>query len=430
MAGLDFIKQGTTRDELPALQHLQKEWWAVFVFYLVLIICGFSILSAVSQAAGALKWLLPAAAVNAYVLWLLWKGLKRNYHPVSKNLLPHLGLANWLTILRGGLIGALAGLLFQAAPAAAESSGWLTWAPGAIYIFAAILDYFDGYVARITGHETRLGAYLDTKIDALGLLIAPVLAIGYGRLPIFYIAVGSAYYLFQFGTWYRKKTGRPVIELHPHPAKRMIAGFQMGLVAVALVPVFSPPVMTIAALIFMIPLLAGFFRDWLVICGYLEVNHLQQTRWDRPIGNLVTKLLPVFLRLVIGVAGIFFFYQALNVMFSGHPTVSGPPLYLSKSYAAHLLLITASVAFLVFLGILPRIGALSISIFLARILTSWNSPPGLFFLFTCTTTLMLTGSGLLSLWHPEDMLVMERQGHVPGSTAAKDKRAKIVKLRG
>ena len=272
------------------------------------------------------------------------------------------------------------------------------------------MDYFDGYVARITSHETRLGEWLDTKIDALGLLVAPVLAIGYGRLPIFYIAVSLAYYLFQFGIWYRKKSGRPVIQLAPHPAKRMIAGFQMGLVALALLPVFSRPVLTIAALIFMIPLLAGFLRDWLVICGYLEINHLQQTRWDHPINFLITKLLPVFLRFVIGVAGIFFCYQGITDVLTGHETVSRIPLLLFKPYHLHELLITAIIAFMVAFGVITRIAALLISIFLAGVLTTWNSPPGLFFLFSCATILILTGSGLLSTWHPEDMLLLERQG--------------------
>ena len=329
---------------------------------------------------------------------------------MTKILLPHLGYATWLTLLRAGLIGTLAGFVFQNTPITAEKSNWLAWTPGLIYILAILLDYIDGYVARISRHETRLGEWLDTKIDALGLLVAPMLAVGYGRLPIFYIAVSFAYYLFQFGIWYRKKTGRSVIRLEPHPTKRMIAGFQMGLVALALLPVFSRPVMTIAALIFMIPLLAGFLRDWLIICGYVDVNHLQQTRWDHPIDLLVTKLLPVFLRFVIGLAGIFFFYHGITAVFTGQETVYSAPLLLSRPYHLHELLITASVALMVAFGIITRFAALLISIFLAGVLTTWNSPPGLFFLFSCTTTLMLTGSGVLSAWHPEDTLLLERQG--------------------
>ena len=410
MANREFINRRTAFDNIFTLQRLQKAWWVVFLFYLILIMGWFSGLSIAWQPTGALKWLLPAAAVNAYVLWLLWKALKKNYHPLTKILLPDLGYANWLTLLRGFLIGTLAGFLFQTTPITAERSNWLAWTPGAIYILAAVLDYFDGYVARITQHETRLGEWLDTKIDALGLLIAPVLAIGYGRLPIFYIAVGLAYYLFQFGIWYRKKNDRPVIKLEPHPAKRMIAGFQMGLVALALLPVFSGPVMTIAALIFMIPLLAGFLRDWLVVCGYVGINHLQQTRWDHPIDLLITKLLPVFLRFVIGVAGIFFFYHTVTTLFTGQEIVSSTQLYLSKPYDLHELLITAIAALMVVFGIIPRIAALLISIFLAGTLTTWNSSPGLFFLFSCAAALMLTGSGFLSTWHPEDTLLLERQG--------------------
>jgi CDP-diacylglycerol--glycerol-3-phosphate 3-phosphatidyltransferase len=410
MANRELINQHTAFNEFFTLQRLQKAWWAVFLFYLIFIMGCFGFLSTVWQPRGALKWLLPAAAVNFYVLRLLWKALKKNYHPVTKILLPHLGYATWLTLLRGGLIGTLAGFLFQTTPITTERSNWLAWTPGAIYILAVLLDYLDGYVARITRHETRLGEWLDTQIDALGLLVAPVLAIGYGRLPIFYIAVSLAYYLFQFGVWYRQKTGRPVIKLEPHPTKRMIAGFQMGLAALALLPVFSRPVMTIAALIFMTPLLAGFLRDWLVICGILEINHLQQTRWDHPVDFLMTKLLPVFLRFVIGVAGIFFFYQGITNEFTGQQTVSGTPLLLFKSYHLHELLITVIFVLMVAFGIITRIAALLISIFLAGVLTTWNSPPGLFFLFSCAAALMLTGSGFLSTWHPEDTLLLERQG--------------------
>ncbi len=410
MANREFINRRTAFDDVFTLQRLQKAWWAVFLFYLILIMGWFSGLSIAWQPTGALKWLLQAAAVNAYVLWLLWKALKKNYHPVTKILLPNLGYANWLTLLRGFLIGTLAGFLFQTTPITAERSNWLAWTPGAIYILAAVLDYFDGYVARITKHETRLGEGLDTKIDALGLLVASVLAIGYDRLPIFYIAVGLAYYLFQFGIWFRKKNGRQVITLEPHPAKRMIAGFQMGLVAIALLPVFSRPAMTIAALIFMIPLLSSFLRDWFVICGYVEVNSFQHTRWDRHIAFLFIKLLPVFLRVIIVIAGIFFFYEARTALFTGKETLSGTLLDLSVPYDLPELLIMATVGLMIALGIGARIAALIICILLAGTLTTMHLPLSLFFIFSCAVALMLTGSGFLSAWHPEDTLLLERQG--------------------
>jgi len=410
MVDREFIAAHPVREQLPTCRRLQKAWRTACLFSLILITACFAGLSVAWQPAAALKWLLPAAAINAYVLWLLWKALNKNYHPLTKILLPDLGYANWLTLLRGFLIGTLAGLLFQPAALPAESSHWPAWAPGAIYALAVVLDYFDGYVARSTEHETRLGEWLDTKIDAMGLLVAPLLAIGYGRLPIFYIAVGFAYYLFQFGIRYRRNNGLPVMTLAPHPAKRMIAGFQMGLVTLALFPVFSRPVMTLAALIFMIPLLAGFLRDWLVVCGYVEVNHLQQTHWDHLVGLLTTKLLPLLLRFVIAIAGIFFFYYAVTAFFTDPQTVSATRLYLNGSCSLLELWVMGVAVLLIVCGIITRFAALSVSLLLAGNLPSWNSSPGLFLVFSCAAALMLTGSGLLSIWHPEDTLLLEKQG--------------------
>ena len=410
MVDREFIAAHPLREGVPTCRHLQKAWWSACLFSLVLITAFFGGLSVAWQPAAALKWLLPAAAVNAYVLWLLWKALSKNYNPVTKILLPDLGYANCLTLLRGFLIGALAGFLFQPAALSAESGRWPAWAPGAIYTLAVVLDYFDGYIARSIEHETRLGEWLDTKMDALGLLVAPLVAIGNGRLPVFYIVVGFAYYLFQFGIRYRRNNGLPITTVAPHPVKRMIAGFQMGLVALALFPVFSRPVMTIAAAIFMIPLLAGFLSDWLVVCGYVEVNPLQQARWDHSINLLTTKILPVVLRLVIGIAGIFFLYYAVTTFFPDPQTVSATWLYLTESRSLLQLWVMIIAALLIVCGIITRIAALSMSLLLAGNLTSWNSSPALFLVFSCAAALMLTGSGLLSIWHPEDALLLERQG--------------------
>lgn len=410
MANRQFINRSTVFDDTAARQHLQKAWWTAFLFCLILIMVGLSGLASVWQPSVVLRWLLQAAAVNAYVLWLLWKALKQNDPPPTKTLHAVLGYANWLTMLRGFLVGALAGFLFQTSAMTAGQSSWLTWLPGAIYVLAAVLDYVDGYVARITGQESPLGEWLDTKIDALGLLIAPLVAIGYGRLPIFYAAVGFVYYVFHFGIWYREKTGRPVTRLNPHPAKRMIAGFQMGLVALALLPVFSRPATTITALIFMTPLMVGFFRDWLIVCGYAESNELQQTRWDASIDWLTTKLLPIFLRFVIAFAGIFLFFDAITARITGREAVSGLWLYLTQTYDLFEVLILTAAALMIAFGFITRIGALLLSIILASIMTTWNSPPTLFLLFSCAVTLMLTGSGLLSTWHPEDALLLEKLG--------------------
>ena len=85
----------------------------------------------------------------------------------------------------------------------------------------------------------QLGTELDTVYDAVGLLIAPVLAVTYGQLHWSYLLVSIAYYLFVIGIKLREFRGLRVIELPPNISRRAIAGFQMGFVAVVLLPCIS-----------------------------------------------------------------------------------------------------------------------------------------------------------------------------------------------
>jgi CDP-diacylglycerol--glycerol-3-phosphate 3-phosphatidyltransferase len=98
--------------------------------------------------------------------------------------------------------------------------------------------------------------------------MAPLLAVWYGQLPVAYLSVGLAYYLLTFGIWLRKRYSKPVYKVKPRRSARIIAGCQMGLVGIALLPVISPRITTAAAYIFMIPLLVGFTKDWMIASGY------------------------------------------------------------------------------------------------------------------------------------------------------------------
>jgi CDP-diacylglycerol--glycerol-3-phosphate 3-phosphatidyltransferase len=269
------------------------------------------------------------------------------------------------------------------------------------------MDYADGYLARVTRTETKLGEWLDTKFDALGLLVGPILAIGYERLPVYYIGVSLAYYIFQFNIRHRKKNNRTVIDIKPHPAKRMIAGFQMALVAVALFPIFSRPVMTIAATIFMIPLLAGFVRDACVAGGYVRVDALHLTRFDHVIHVIVSRLLPVFLRFMIGASVIYIIFHA--VVFSYADSVQETVVFLDASIPLGLPVLAAAGAMVV-MGFMARGAALLIAVMVASSLTTWDAPLNLFLLLACTLILALAGSGSWSLWQPENRLILERQG--------------------
>jgi CDP-diacylglycerol--glycerol-3-phosphate 3-phosphatidyltransferase len=182
-------------------------------------------------------------------------------------LLTSLGWANRLTLARGWLIAMCAGLLFQ--PAATAGTAWL---PAIGYSLAAIADRFDGYVARRTRNTTVLGSELDMSFDAIGLVIAPLLAVSYGKLHPLYLLVSVAYYFFVAGIYWRRRHGKPVLPLRKSELRRTLAGMQMGFVAFVLWPPLQPTLTIVAGIAFMLPLLAGFWIDWLVVSARLPAH--------------------------------------------------------------------------------------------------------------------------------------------------------------
>lgn len=250
------------------LKSLRAKWWTAVGLCFSIQAGGFLVLCQGHYLLNASRWILQSSVLTIYELALIRFGLNWNYHPEQKALRSSLGYGTWLTIIRGALLAVLAGFLFQPRPESNIIPGAVSWTPGLLYISACFLDYFDGRVARACQHETRLGAFLDINFDALGLLIAPLVAVWFGQLPVAYLSVGFAFYVYKGGIWLRKKFSKPVTEPGPWRGARTIAGLQMGFVCIALLPVVTPPAMKLTAYVMMIPLLTGFFRDWLIVCGY------------------------------------------------------------------------------------------------------------------------------------------------------------------
>ena len=335
--------------------------------------------------------LLPGLAVAASVQHLLTRHLGDN-HRLGEEGRPFstLGAANWITLLRAGAVVLLAGLLPGALPGGDGLPEELVWVPGLVYLGIALADLLDGLVARSQNRVTELGKRLDIDIDAAGLLSASLLAVGLGRLPAVYLLVGLAYYPFIFGIRLRQKRGLPVVALRPRPYARIIAGLQMGLVGMALLPVFKPAFTSVAAWLFMTPLLAGFLRDWLVVSCRLQTDSDQQTAFDRPLRRLLTRILPLPLRLVIPVCGV-----AALAAGGGHAS-------LSWQLALGLGCLLAGLAFL----------GRSAALFLVLLLGCNQSPFGVstasMVLFAAVAGLMLTGTGAMSLWAPEEAILYRR----------------------
>lgn len=264
---------------------MKKECLAIaFGGCLVLALICFGFALYFDHLAG-LRWMAQALGVWALVCYLCWVRLPLNRASTNSPLYPNLGWANRSTLLRGLLIAATAGFLGHTYEAQ------YTWLPGLLYMAAAILDRLDGFIARRTGQSSLLGAQMDTSLDALGLVIAPLLAVSYGKLHWSFLLISAAFYLFQAAAARRRRAGLAVYPLPPSPMRRALAGFQMGFVAMVLLPPFQAPLTPFLGLCFMLPMLIGFIVDWLLVSGRLKISTFavgRKTLWDK----LNTLVLP------------------------------------------------------------------------------------------------------------------------------------------
>lgn len=397
----DNQRRGERRVVPLGLRH--QSWLAaalLFSPWLLSILLGWPLFLQHPVAALAL---LPGLAMAIHLQRQLFRHLGSNHRPGAEDQpFPTLGAANWITLLRAGAIVALAGFLPMAFQRGYGLPEVLSWAPGLIYLGIALADLLDGMVARKQDRETELGKRLDIEADAAGLLVASLVAVSLGRLPALYFLVGMAYYPFIFGIWLRQKRGLPLNALPPRPFARIIAGFQMGLVGMALLPLFNPAFTFVAAFIFMTPLLVGFVRDWLVVSCRLKTDGNRQVNPDRWAGLFWTRILPLVLRLLILVGGI--------------------ALLVGESFPIHPFwqLVLSACCLLAALGCMGRTAALFLALLLGSTLSPFGTSMPALILFGAAATLMLTGAGALSLWSPEERILYRRKrdGSAPGRETA------------
>lgn len=340
----------------------------------------------------AILSLLPGLIAAIYLQMQLVSHLGANHRcGEADRPFPTLGAANWITLLRGTAVVALAGFLPLAVLPNPTLPTALVWAPGLIYLGISLADLLDGFVARRQRRQTELGQRLDIEIDAAGLLVALLVAISLDRLPALTLLVGLAYYHFLLGIWWRQQRDLPLVALQPRPYSRIIAGFQMGVVAMALLPLFNPPFTAIAASLVMTPLLVGFGRDWLVVSCRLRTDGNQRTAMDHLAGLVSTRILPLVLRPLLLAGGIVTLFQG---------TASLPhPVWL---WAQVLCCLLAGV------GWLGRCAALLLTLLLSCALSPYGTGLPVLVLFGIAATLMLTGTGPLSLWAPEEAILYRR----------------------
>ncbi len=329
----------------------------------------------------AVQWLSASLAVALFVHYQLWRHLGPDSGPGNDRLETTLGAANRMTLARGLLISFVAGFATLSDPPWTSASNWRAWIPGGVYLLAAALDAVDGHVARRAGRVTSLGRALDTEMDALGIMVASGLAVQLGRLPVVYLAVGCAYYVYRFGLWYRQRRGRPVYAPPHRRFARTIAGLQMGFVGVALLPLFTAQTLQIAGFYFMVPLLLGFVWDWLTVSGR------SRARMVRGMGRLARQTavgLPVASRFVL--------------LLGAYPVALELPAGGSHGIAAAWWIL----AVMMVIGWLGRAAALLACLLLAGVVTATTATPALMAGYSSALLILIFGSGPWSLWRPEE----------------------------
>jgi CDP-diacylglycerol--glycerol-3-phosphate 3-phosphatidyltransferase len=302
-----------------------------------------------------------------------------------------------MTLTRGLLVGLLAGFVFIPLP-----PGVWAWLPALLYGSERLLDFMDGYVARVTGRESRLGSILDMEFDGLGILIGTAVAVQMGKLPPWYLLLGMARPLFVLGLYLRRRWALPVHHLAPSSQRRLVAGVQTAFVSVMLWPPLPPTLTHLAAIIFALPLSLSFARDWLVVSGRLDVTSAGYTRAHARASTLLEEWLPVAARAAGGAAAAWLLWQA--------PPAGG---------WERLIGVAAGLGTILFvLGAAGRAAALLLLAYVMYSVTVAGMNGGVALLLACAALVLHVGSGRLALWQPEERLFRATLGAALRSGAA------------
>lgn len=272
---------------------LRRQWRLMAGVFVAATAAGAAAVAATFGEPAGRRWLALVVVPVGYLLVFSWRHLDLNRPPdgdddesdddqraeqdsgatVETGQPAHssLGAANIATLARSGLYAAVTGFVAVVPPVGTASR----WVPVALYGVGVGLDWLDGTLARSVGRQTVLGAKLDMAVDTFGFLVAPLVAVAWGRLPVWYLSLSAARYAFKLGCWTRRRRGRPVGDLPPSRVRRPLAGVQMVFIAVALLPVVPVGVVRTVAVAVLLPSLAVFVRDYAVVAGYMGEDNAQ-----------------------------------------------------------------------------------------------------------------------------------------------------------
>ena len=373
-------------DPTHALSSLKLETKIICYSGVLLLIVFLAIFLLFWNFQASLQWLLQALLLWCLIIFRTRKIVDLNRPELQQALYPNLGWANRLSLLRAFLIALTGGFVFHA-----TLNDKILLIPALSYFIAAIIDRIDGYIARRTSQESLLGAQIDIESDALGLLIAPLLGVWIGQIHWSYLSVSLAYYLFQWGLYWRSKHNKPVHKLPSNISRRAVAGFQMGFLAVVLWPILTPPATKIAGIAFMLPLLTGFILDWLTVSGEIELDNPPIRKFFKQCNQTMQRVLLPMLRVIIA-ALLYLSLKGINSL---------PPIDEDLMLIDPFLLISLVVSgMMILLGINGRFFAIILSCLLCWHFNSVDMHilDGVLLIFVIWVMQLGTGRFSLSIW--------------------------------
>ncbi|WP_049898206.1 CDP-alcohol phosphatidyltransferase family protein [Halococcus agarilyticus] len=232
----------------------------------VLLVVSYPLIPAAVVVQSPLHPALVVGGLWTGQLWYLTRNLTANRSLGLGTRLRSLGVANAVTLLRGGLFAVVAG--FVVVPP--DTS--LAWVPAACYGVGAALDRVDGLVARTVGRPTELGERLDMAFDTFGFVAAPVVAVLWGQLPVWYLSLSAARYVFRGAKYCRQRRGRTLFDRPDSDLGKYLAGVQMVFLTIALAPAIPTDLVVAVAPAVLAPSLAVFVRDYGYVAGWLPID--------------------------------------------------------------------------------------------------------------------------------------------------------------
>jgi CDP-diacylglycerol--glycerol-3-phosphate 3-phosphatidyltransferase len=353
--------------------------------FAVLIISSIALVSVLELRLGlAVQWFIVSTSIWSLVWYACWTRRKLNTGPSGYPIYTSLGWANRISILRGAFIAAIGGFLLLD-----TTQSYIVWAVAFLYSCAAIFDRVDGYIARKTQHTSVFGMEMDTYVDALGLFIAPILAIQFGKVHPLYILAAIAFYLFQLALGNRRQRGLPTFPLHESKLRRTLAGFQMGFIAFALWPPFNASITQTTSLAFLLPLLLGFLFDWFVVSGAITPTTKAMQSFLRRIQGQCQRYLQPLLR--IALAALLFEMALLG------------------DYSIMMTVAFGFAGVSIFIGFLSALVSVGVLILLAMLPVADQPFLSILMVWLCAL-ICLFGAGRFALFDWDDRWVARRDG--------------------